>query len=254
MKYALVMKQEIGKVNEEASFPMRINKYMAQKGYSTRRGADALIERGLITLNGKRAVLGDLVNEGDEVIYKEKGPKKDYQYFAFNKPRGIITHSPQGDEEDIAAYTEGNRALDGMFPVGRLDKASHGLIILTNDGRITDRLLSPKKVHEKEYIVETHHKLRPSFSEHMSKGVQLEDCVTKPCKINVTGETIFRIALTEGKKHQIRRMVSAMHNEVKDIKRVRIMNIKLAGMKEGSCREIVGDELKEFLLSLGLPA
>ncbi len=254
MKYALTMKQEMGKVNGEATFPMRINKYLALKGYSTRRGADVLIEKGLITINGKKAVLGDLVEAKDEVVYKDKGPKKELHYFAFNKPRGIITHSAQFDEEDISAYTEGDKALEGMFPIGRLDKASHGLIILTNDGRITDRLLSPEKVHEKEYVVETHHRLRPSFAEHMSEGVELEDCVTKPCKVNVTSETTFRIILTEGKKHQIRRMVSAMHNEVKDIKRVRIMNIKLGNMKEGAHRTIAGNELKELLTSLGLPA
>lgn len=254
MKYALVMKQETSKVNEGVSFPMRINKYMAYKGYSTRRGADAIIEKGQVMINGKKAKLGDTVNENDEVTLKGMGQKKDYHYFAFYKPRGIITHSPQGDEEDISEYTNGIKALRGMFPIGRLDKASRGLIILTDDGRITDRLLSPLKVHDKEYVVETVQKLRPSFADHMSKGVALEDCVTKPCKVKMTAENVFRIILTEGKKHQIRRMVVAMHNEVKDIKRVRIMNIKLGNMKEGSHRVIAGDELKEFLESLGLTA
>lgn len=239
---------------EKPLFPMRINKYLAQKGYSTRRGADTLVEKGLVTINGKRAELGDAVFEKDVVDVKNVGPKKEYNYYAFYKPKGIITHSPQGDEEDIAHITKGARGLRGLFPIGRLDKASHGLIILTDDGRITDRLLSPDKVHEKEYVVETHHNLRPSFAEHMSKGVVTEDYVTKPCKVNVINETKFKIILTEGKKHQIRRMVSAMHNEVADIKRIRVMNIKLGDMKPGEHRRIAGNELKEFLESLGLVA
>lgn len=263
MRYAQAMikkspkfktKQDTKIVDQKPLFPMRINKYLAYKGLSTRRGGDALIEKKQVMINGKIAKLGDTVNEKDEVTLKNMGQKKEYHYFAFYKPRGIITHSPQGDEEDITEYLSTIKALKGMFPIGRLDKASRGLIILTDDGRITDRLLSPTKTHDKEYIVETVQKLRPSFAENMSKGVVLEDCTTKPCKVKVTAENVFRITLTEGKKHQIRRMVSAMHNEVKDIKRIRIMNIKLGNMKEGSHRTIIGDELKEFLELLGLTA
>ncbi|HXK37744.1 MAG TPA: pseudouridine synthase [Candidatus Paceibacterota bacterium] len=235
-------------------WPMRINKYLAQKGYSTRRGADTLIAKGQVSINGRKAVLGDVVNETDKVICKNSPTAHDYMYVAFYKPKGIITHSPQGDETDIKELVSRNRQLRDLFPVGRLDKASHGLIILTNDGRITDRLLSPDKIHEKEYAVETVQNLRPSFAEHMEKGVELEDCVTKPCKVHVNGEKTFRITITEGKKHQIRRMVSAMHNEVADIKRIRIMNIKLGNMKPGEARTIAGNERKQFLESLGLIA
>lgn len=245
-------KPKVEKVEEKPTFPMRINKYLALKGLSTRRGADTLIEKGLVNLNGKKAKLGDLVEEKDKVELKDSTLKKEYNYFAYYKPKGIITHSPQGDETDIASATKGEKVLRGLFPIGRLDKASHGLIILTDDGRITDRLLSPTKVHEKEYVVESMRPLRPSFAEHMSKGVKTEEYTTKPCKVTVIGDTKFRIILTEGKKHQIRRMVSAMHNEVADIKRIRVMNIKLGNMKAGEFRKIAGNELKEFLESLGL--
>lgn len=250
------MKPKTPLIKAEAAplWPMRINKYLAQKGYSTRRGADTLIEKGQVSINGKKAVLGDLVNADDKIIVKNSPTAHDYMYVAFYKPKGIITHSPQGDETDIKELIGHNKQLRDLFPVGRLDKASHGLIILTNDGRIVDRLLSPEKVHEKEYSVETVQHLRPSFAEHMEKGVELEDCVTKPCKVQVTGENTFRITITEGKKHQIRRMVSAMHNEVADIKRIRIMNIKLGGMKPGEARTIAGNERKQFLESLGLIA
>lgn len=254
MKYALCMKKtKMEIVEEKPLFPMRINKYMALKGHSTRRGADALIEKGQVTINGKKAVLGDLVNEKDEVVLKNMGPKKDYRYYAFYKPKGLISYSAEGNEEDIISYVNDTKGIRGVFPVGRLDKISHGLIILTDDGRITDRLLSPDKDYEKEYAVTTAHNLRPSFPEHMSNGVELEDCITKPCKVNVTGENTFRIILTEGRKNQIRRMVSAMHNEVSDIKRVRILNIKLGNMKSGETRTIAGNELKELLQTIGLP-
>ncbi len=243
-------KKEIAE--EKPLFPMRINKYLAHKGLSTRRSADALIEKKQVTINGKLAVLGDLVNEKDEVAIKGSNVKKDYRYYAFYKPKGIITHSPQGNEQDITEITKDFKDLKGLFPIGRLDKASHGLIILTDDGRITERLLSPTKTHEKEYVVETARPLRPSFAEHMSRGVKIEDYTTKPCKVFVTGDSKFKIVLTEGKKHQIRRMVVAMHNEVSDIKRIRVMNVKLGNMKVGDARRIAGNELTEFLSSLNL--
>ncbi len=254
--YALDMKPRTPtkKAAPSPLWPMRINKYLAQKGLSTRRGADALVTKGQVLINGKKAALGDMVNEKDAVIVKNSPTAHDFKYIAFYKPKGIITHSPQGNEVDIKQYLSKNKQLRDLFPIGRLDKASHGLLILTNDGRITDRLLSPEKIHEKEYTVETVQRLRPSFKEHMEKGVRLEDSMTKPCKVQIMGENTFRIILTEGKKHQIRRMVSAMHNEVADIKRIRIMNIKLGNMKPGETRTIAGNERKQFLESLGLIA
>lgn len=252
------------KPTPKEGFPMRINKYLALKGFSTRRGADMLVENGFVTINGAKAQLGDVVmSEKSVVEVKTQGGKNaapssaEYRYIAFNKPAGVITHSPQDDDEkDILAFIRADKELRklNLFPVGRLDKASHGLIILTDDGRIVDRMLNPDLPHEKEYAVKVQEKPRPSFTEYMSKGVMLEDgYVTKPCKVTMTGETIFRIVLTEGKKHQIRRMVSAMHNTCIDIKRIRVMNIKLGDLKPGAWRDIEGKERDDFLTSLGLP-
>lgn len=226
-------------------YPMRINKYLAFKKYGTRREADDLIEKGKVFINGKRAVLGDKVSEKDVVEVKFR--QKKYRYFAYNKPRGVITHSPQGEEEDIAM----NIPLKDVSPVGRLDKDSHGLIILTDDGRITDKLLNPEYVHEKEYRVKTARDIRPSFKTHMEKGVDIGDYTTKKCRVKVLGARTFSVVLTEGKKHQIRRMCAALHNDTIDLQRIRIMNIELKNMPAGEYRSIEGSELSTFLQLLG---
>jgi 23S rRNA pseudouridine2604 synthase len=237
----------------ELSFPIRINKYLAQMGHATRVGADVLIKEGKVLINGRRAVLGDKV-EQDDVVEVKGGAKRAAAnvYFAYHKPRGVITHSPQNDEQDIKAVTRVIPELAGTFPVGRLDKDSSGLIILTNDGRVTDRMLNPKYEHKKEYVVRTLRPLRASFKEHMEAGVDIEGYLTKPCTVQILGEKCFRITLTEGKKHQIRRMVVAMHNEVHDLERTSIMNVTLGKLEKGAWRKIEGVELKVFLASLGL--
>ncbi|MBI3888303.1 rRNA pseudouridine synthase [Candidatus Nomurabacteria bacterium] len=212
---------------------MRINKYLADKKISTRRGADELVKNKKVFINGKLAELGSQVNESDEVEVKN-AKAKNYQYFAYNKPIGIETDSPK----------------TGLFPLGRLDKASHGLLILTNDGRITDQLLNPKYIHEKEYLVRTSNKLRSNFKAKMEAGVNIEGYETKPCKVKILNDFEFRVTLTEGKKHQIRRMCANLFQEIADLKRERIMNIKLGNLKLGGVREINGEELKTFLDSL----
>lgn len=231
---------------------MRINKYLAERGYATRRGADDLITAKKVFINDRLAVLGDQVTEHDTVEVRGAGKPKTYTYLAYNKPQGVITHSPQHGEEDIREALRGIPEAKNLFPVGRLDKDSHGLIILTNDGRITDRLLNPEHDHEKEYRVHTVEDMRDSFAKHMTAGVDIGDYVTKPCKIARESDRSFRITLGEGKKHQIRRMVDALHNAVKDLERIRIMNIKLAGLQPGAVRKIEGEELVTFLKSLGL--
>mgnify|MGYP001570737026 CR=1 FL=1 len=214
----------------ESLYPMRINKYLAWKKISTRRGADELIQNKKVFINGKLAVLGDKIKETDKV--EIKGAKaKEYFYFAYNKPIGIETSSPRED----------------LFPLGRLDKNSHGLIILTNDGRITDQLLNPKYFHQKEYIVKTSNKLRSNFKQKMEAGVNIEGYLTKKCKVIIVNDFTFRIILTEGKKHQIRRMCSNLFQEVADLKRERIMNIKLGNLKPNNLRELKGEELAVFL-------
>lgn len=236
-----------------SEWPMRINKYLAHKGFSTRRGADELVERNKVLINGVLAKLGDKVNESDEVVVKNQGGKKKaLLYYAYNKPRGVISHSPAEDEEDIKEAIAQFPELAGTFPVGRLDKDSSGLIILTNDGRITDRLLNPEYAHEKEYVVKTKERLRSGFAARMEAGIDIEGYQTKEAKVKMLGENVFSITLTEGKKHQIRRMVSAMHSDVAELRRTRIMNIALGKLPIGAFRAIEGEELEIFLKSLGL--
>ena len=229
-------------------YPMRINKYLALKNYSTRRGADELVEKGQVFINDARAILGDKVNEGDHVEVHNRGKVKQYIYLAYNKPRGIITHSPQHGEREA----KDDIPIRDVFPVGRLDKDSTGLLILTNDGRVTDRLLNPKHAHDKEYIVTTKNPLRSSFKAKMEVGVNIEGEMTKPCKVDIINENTFRITLGEGKKHQIRRMCVALFQEVDTLKRIRIMNIILGKTAEGSYRKIEGTELTTFLKDLAL--
>ena len=230
------------------TFPMRINKYLALEKHSTRRGADVLITDKKVFINGRLAVLGDKVNKGDKVEVRFRGKQVPYLYIAYNKPRGVVTHSAGEGEEEIKHQV----AIKDVFPVGRLDKDSEGLIILTNDGRITDRLLSPKYFHEKEYIVKTKQKLRSNFKEKMEQGVKIDDEKTAKCKVQIINANTFRVILTEGKKHQIRRMCVALFQEVLDLKRIRIMNIELGKLPKGQHRNIDGEELKKFLHSLEL--
>jgi 23S rRNA pseudouridine2604 synthase len=233
-------------------YPVRINKYLALKKLSTRRGADELIKEKKVFINGKLAELGSKVNEGDEVQIKNH-TQREYKYFAYNKPIGVITHSPQGEEVSIKEDLLGKKIPKDVFPVGRLDKDSHGLIILTNDGRITDKLLSPAYYHEKEYLVKTTNRLRESFKDKMERGVRIDSLsaqagyTTKPCKVQIINENLFKITLTEGKKHQIRRMCSALFQGIEDLKRTRVLNIKLGALGPGEYREIKGNELKIFL-------
>lgn len=227
---------------------MRINKYLALKNYSTRRGADELIKKHKVFINGELAQLGDKITESDVVEVKGNKKPSSFMYYAYNKPVGIVTLAPQAGEKGI----ENISGLKGVFPVGRLDKNSEGLIILTNDGRITDRLLNPKHSHEKEYVVETKEKLRNNFKEKMEAGVNIEGYVTEKCQVDIKGEKKFSIILNEGKRHQIRRMCAALFNEVKTLKRIRVMNIKLGNLPKNGYRKIEGKELDIFLRGLGL--
>ncbi len=231
---------------------MRINKYLALKKHSTRRGADELIKDKKVFINGRLAVLGDKVGEKDEVVVRFRGKQMPYIYIAYNKPKGIVTHSAQDNEKEIKTEIKYSVAIKDIFPIGRLDKDSEGLIILTNDGRITQRLLGPAYVHEKEYVVKTKNKLRSNFKEKMEAGVKIEHEKTAPCKVQIINDHTFKIILTEGKKHQIRRMCVALFAEVESLKRIRIMNIELGKLASGTHRNIEGAELQTFLHSLEL--
>ncbi len=233
-------------------YPVRINKYLSLKNYSTRRGADTLIEKGLVKINGRLAVLGDKVQEKDVVEVDKKIEKETENrvYLAYNKPVGVVTNLPQNGEKSIEDVTTFPWKV---FPIGRLDKDSHGLLILTNDGRITDKLLNPKYIHEKEYVVEVHKPIDAKFAEKMSKGVKLDDGYkTQPCEVDKISTRRFRIILTEGKKRQIRRMCAALGYEVTFLRRVRIMNITLDDIREGEFRKIKGEKLDELLGNLGM--
>jgi len=231
---------------------MRINKYLAKLGVATRRGADELVEKGKVLINGQVAVLGAKIQESDTVEVIDKSAPKKYLYFAYNKPIGVITHSPQLGEQDIKKSVAKSPIMKDVFPIGRLDKDSSGLMILTNDGRVTDRLLNPDRAHDKEYRVTTLLPIREGFAKAMEAGVDIEGYLTKPCAVRKTGPKTFVITLTEGKKHQIRRMVAALHNEVVALERTRILNIRLDDLKAGAWRAVEGDELTTFLTQIGM--
>jgi 23S rRNA pseudouridine2604 synthase len=273
-------------MTDKIIFSTRINKYLALHNYASRREADVLISKGLVKINGKKASLGDKVFEGDRVEVKNSQKLKDNKYYVYYKPKGIETilskqnlplprQSPDAlgsgsrfsrfgigehrDIKEVAGFPK------GFFPVGRLDKDSHGIIIMTNDGRITSKLLDPEKEHEKEYVIKVDKDITNFFIKRMASGVRLEDpartyrspfgtggFTTKKCAIKKINEKTFSIILTEGKKHQIRRMCAALGYQVRDLKRVRIMNVKIGSLKQGRKRELQGAELSNFLKKLGL--
>ncbi|MDD3662707.1 MAG: pseudouridine synthase [Candidatus Pacebacteria bacterium] len=224
-------------------YPIRINRYLALNNYATRKEADELIKKGLVFINERKAVLGDQVKEEDNVTLSKKIPKKEFVYYAYNKPIGISTNK-DSSAKDILSKT---KFPTKVFPVGRLDKDSYGLIIMTNDGRITDKLLSPKYVHEKEYIVKVEPNISDKFIELIQNGVKFDGITSKKCSARRKSKDTFYITLTEGKKRQIRRMCEALHHKVIDLKRIRIMNIMLEDLSEGNYREIKGEELNTFL-------
>lgn len=216
----------------------RLNKYLAEKNIASRREADALIAAGKVFVNGTKAVMGMQVGETDTVEVRNN--TKEYAYFAYNKPIGIVTATPQRGETDIVHHT---KFPTKVFPVGRLDKDSHGLIIMTNDGRITKQMLDPKYEHEKEYEVEVDEPITAEFLKQMSGGVEIETNKkvkhdTKPAKLKKLGAKKFSIILTEGKNRQIRRMCEVLGYEVVDLKRIRIGKVLLGNLKHGEYKKI----------------
>lgn len=232
-------------------YPMRINKYLANNSYCSRREADKLIEEGEVKINGKIAIIGDKINKEDkvEVSEKFKETKESKIYLAYNKPVGVVSHNPEPGQksiEDVFKYPI------KLYPVGRLDKESCGLIILSNDGRIVEKILDPKYEHEKEYEVEVDKPIKLEFIREMEKGVNIEGYQTKKVKVKKITPKKFNIILTEGKNHQIRRMCAALGYTVKKLKRIRVMNIELDKLESGQYKKIIGKELKKLLEDLGL--
>ena len=223
---------------------VRINKYLSEVGYCSRRVADKLIEDGKVTINGKVPEMGTKVREGDQVEVKgqriEKSKKQKNVYLAFNKPIGIVCTTDRGvDPDNIIDFI---KYPSRIFPIGRLDKLSEGLIFLTNDGDIVNKILRARNNHEKEYVVSGNRPINKDFVQRMSSGVEILDTITKNCFVKKLGPKKFQIILTQGLNRQIRRMCESLGYRVVSLKRVRIMNIKL-DVPTGKYREFTKEEL-----------
>ncbi|MEC0210697.1 23S rRNA pseudouridine(2604) synthase RluF [Paenibacillus ehimensis] len=229
---------------------MRINKYISETGICSRREADQLIEGKRVTINGQLAELGSRVSEGDDVRIDGKpvNEKKKHVYIALHKPVGITSTTERHVRGNIVDFV-GHR--ERIFPIGRLDKDSEGLILLTNDGDIVNKILRSEHEHEKEYIVTVNKPVTPMFLQGMASGVRILGTVTKPCKVSRIDDRTFRIVLTQGLNRQIRRMSAAFGYEVRRLKRVRIMNIKLAGLPVGQWRDLTPEELDKLMSAIG---
>lgn len=224
----------------------RINKYLSEVGYCSRRAADKLLEEGRITINGKIPELGTKVSDEDEIFVDGKSIRKteeEFVYIAFNKPVGIVcTTDVKREKNNIIDYISHPKRI---FPVGRLDKPSEGLILLTSDGDIVNKILRAKNNHEKEYLVRVDKPITEKFLEKMRNGVPILDTVTRKCEVEKIDTMNFRIVLTQGLNRQIRRMCEYLGYEVKKLRRIRIMNIKL-DLPVGKWRDLTSDELSEL--------
>ncbi|MGE7649836.1 23S rRNA pseudouridine(2604) synthase RluF [Peribacillus frigoritolerans] len=228
---------------------MRINKFISESGITSRRGADKWIAEGRVTINGTVAELGSQAEPGDDVRVDGKPIKVEQQnvYIALNKPIGITSTTEKHIKGNIVDFV--NHPLR-IFHIGRLDKDSSGLILLTNDGDIVNEILRAENKHEKEYIVTVDKPLTASFIKDMSSGVEILDTKTLPCKVERLTKYTFNITLMQGLNRQIRRMCSALGYEVRDLHRIRIMNIHLDGLAIGQWRDLTEDELTELFKEL----
>ena len=225
---------------------IRLNKYIASSGLCSRREADTLIENGKVTINGIVALQGSKVNPGDivEVSGRKISPDNEMIYIAFNKPLGITCTTDRRDPSNIIDYIGFDERI---FPVGRLDKNSSGLILLTNDGSIVNKLLRAENGHEKEYLVTVNHPYDKDFIRSMESGVPVLGQQTLPCKIKPSGDKSFKIILHQGLNRQIRRMCEYLGYKVTRLKRIRFMNIKLGDLEPGKWRYLTADEKKALL-------
>lgn len=229
---------------------VRINKFLTEAGYCSRRAADKLIDQGRVTINGKVPELGTKVAPGDEVRVNGKLvslPVEKPVYLAFNKPVGIVcTTDTRKEKDNIIDFINYPTRI---FPIGRLDKPSEGLILLTNDGDIVNKILRSRNNHGKEYIVQVDKPVTPDFIHKMANGVPILDTVTKKCEVEQVGKFIFKIILTQGLNRQIRRMCEYLDYGVVKLKRTRIINIKL-DIPVGKWRDLTKEELEELNLLL----
>ncbi|MCI8859401.1 MAG: pseudouridine synthase [Lachnospiraceae bacterium] len=226
---------------------IRINKYLSEAGVCSRREADRQIAAGQVTINGKVAVMGDKVSSKDQVMFGKKRVSKEEEIIliAVNKPTGIVCTAEKREKDNIVDYVNYPKRI---YPIGRLDKNSHGLILMTNQGALVNKMMRSRNFHEKEYLVRVNREVTKAFLQGMAKGVYLAqlDVSTRPCQVEKVGRYTFRIILTQGLNRQIRRMCEAFQYRVVDLKRVRIMNIRLGDLKEGAYRKITSEEWTEL--------
>ena len=240
-------------VHNDRGDSVRLNKYISESGFCSRREADKLIQRGLVTIDGVKAEMGTKVTKGQKVrvngilISKEE----ELVYIALNKPVGITCTTEHKVKGNIVDFVNHKKRI---FPIGRLDKDSQGLILMTNDGDIVNKILRAGNNHEKEYIVTVNKPINDEFVKKMSNGIRILGQVTKKCYVNKECKNTFRIILTQGLNRQIRRMCESLGYEVVKLKRIRIMNINLSDLKIGKWRELTYNELKglnELILTSG---
>ncbi len=224
----------------------RINKFLSEVGYCSRREADKLIDAGRVTINGTVPEMGTKISPSDKVHVDGEliiDSKETFVYLAFNKPVGIVcTTDTRVEKDNIIEFINYKKRI---FPIGRLDKASEGLILLTDDGDIVNKILRASNNHEKEYVVRVDKPISQTFVERMSNGVPILDKITKKCEVTKLSSHEFKIILTQGLNRQIRRMCEYLDYEVETLKRVRIMNIEL-NIPVGDYRELTSDEFKKL--------
>lgn len=224
---------------------MRINKYLSESGICSRRKADELIDQGVVEINGELATKGSQVESKDDVRVNGKsvtGKEKNI-YIAFNKPIGVECTTNFAVKDNIISYIN---YPERIFPVGRLDKNSEGLILLTNDGDLSNEILKARHYHEKEYIVTVDRRVSDEFLEKMRSGVEILDTITRPCEVEIIRSNMFKIILTQGLNRQIRRMCEALEYKVIKLRRVRIINIEIGDLEKGKWRYLSADELKRL--------
>lgn len=225
--------------------PVRLNKYLSEAGVCSRREADRLIESGKVTVDGVRAQTGMRVTPGQTVKVGRKVVSKQDEMIvlAVNKPRGIVCTEERRERNSIVRFL--NYPVRVTY-VGRLDKDSRGLLLMTNNGDIINKMMRAANYHEKEYKVTVDQEITPEFIRQMSSGVPILDTVTRPCRVEKIGKYTFSIILTQGLNRQIRRMCEELGYQVKDLVRVRVMNIRLGSLREGEYRKVTDEELEEL--------
>lgn len=224
---------------------IRINRFLSEAGVCSRREADRAVEAGEVRIGERTAQLGERVRQGDAVYFRGRRVEQEEEriLIAFNKPPGIVCTTSRREGKNIVDYIGYPRRI---YPVGRLDRNSTGLILLTNDGDIVNRIMRAGNRHEKEYVVTINREVTDNFIMQMSNGVPILDTVTRPCKVWRSGAREFHIVLTQGLNRQIRRMCEALGCKVKTLRRVRIMNIYLGDLKEGTYRDVTQKEWEQL--------